>query len=570
MSFDLREIPFSRYGSYLCFRQYEGHHSTPDGFYLRAIHGDSNPAEALQLELLVGGKPAAFSTQGEPHCLRIEADKGEGFVEIVMPEPDVVRIRGRGAGLRLTNPCHSDFDNAIRRYEDRWQLNLYAAKTKLMLTSLDGAMVVDAPWEPKRSKHIVIDLLPEGSEKRFEAAIEEFRPEWNYRDYPMSFDKCLRQVDAEFRDWLKKTPRTPRSYSRTRELAAYLNWSSVAGARGHLTRPGMLMSKRHMTHLWSWDHCFNAIALSYHNFPAAWDQMMVVFDNQDPSGCLPDALNDRIPRWQYVKPPIHGWALRQIMNNAEEITSAHLREIYEPLSRWTNWWVNSRDDDGSGLPAYFHGNDSGWDNATIFDDGGPIEGPDLAAFLVLQMEVLADVAERIGRRREQKLWQMRAYEMLESLMETLWDGERFLAPRKFDGHVVEQGDCLLNFMPIILGELLPKDVRRKLISGLRQSGRFFTKHGMATESPKSPKYQSDGYWRGPIWAPSTMLLVDGLARSGQKGLAGEIARRFCKMCQAEGFAENFDAETGKGLRDLAYTWTSSVFLVLAHDYLLKK
>ena len=34
-----------------------------------------------------------------------------------------------------------------------------------------------------------------------------------------------------------------------------------------------------------------------------------------------------------------------------------------------------------------------------------------------------------------------------------------------------------------------------------------------------------------------------------------------------GMAENYDAITGDGLRDRAYTWTSSVFLILAHEYL---
>ena len=32
-----------------------------------------------------------------------------------------------------------------------------------------------------------------------------------------------------------------------------------------------------------------------------------------------------------------------------------------------------------------------------------------------------------------------------------------------------------------------------------------------------------------------------------------------------GFAENFDAKTGNGLRDPEYTWTASAFLVLAHE-----
>jgi hypothetical protein len=39
------------------------------------------------------------------------------------------------------------------------------------------------------------------------------------------------------------------------------------------------------------------------------------------------------------------------------------------------------------------------------------------------------------------------------------------------------------------------------------------------------------------------------------------------MAQQSGMHENFDAITGDGLRDPAYTWTSSVFLIFAHQLL---
>ena len=82
-------------------------------------------------------------------------------------------------------------------------------------------------------------------------------------------------------------------------------------------------------------------------------------------------------------------------------------------------------------------------------------------------------------------------------------------------------------------------------------------------SPSSPHYQADGYWRGPIWAPSTVLIEDGLRRAGHIDLADEISRRFRALCERSGFAENFDAQTGAGLRDRAYTWTASSYLILA-------
>jgi glycogen debranching enzyme len=67
-----------------------------------------------------------------------------------------------------------------------------------------------------------------------------------------------------------------------------------------------------------------------------------------------------------------------------------------------------------------------------------------------------------------------------------------------------------------------------------------------------------------------MIIVDGLAAAGEKQLAREVASRFCHMVTRSGMAENFDAITGLGLCDPAHTWTCSVFLVLAKEYLEDK
>ena len=78
---------------------------------------------------------------------------------------------------------------------------------------------------------------------------------------------------------------------------------------------------------------------------------------------------------------------------------------------------------------------------------------------------------------------------------------------------------LLSLMPLVLGDLLPAHIREKPVEVLKRD--FLTDNGLATEMPASPKYEPDGYWRGPIWAPTTYLLVDGLRRGGYAELAGE-------------------------------------------------
>ena len=135
-------------------------------------------------------------------------------------------------------------------------------------------------------------------------------------------------------------------------------------------------------------------------------------------------------------------------------------------------------------------------------------------------------------------------------------------------HKTVENDSLILYLPVLLGELLPKEVAGNLVKTL-ESEKFYTEHGFATEAPNSPHYVPDGYWRGPIWAPSSILILDGLAKLGKKDLVKEAAERFAEMASQSGFAENYDALTGEGLRDRAYTWTASVFLTIAHDYLEK-
>ena len=185
----------------------------------------------------------------------------------------------------------------------------------------------------------------------------------------------------------------------------------------------------------------------------------------------------------------------------------------------------------------------------------------------LDMDVLAEVAKKIGRPRDASRWIKRADSLLERLLSHSWKGESFVAPRSGDHKTAQGGDSLVLLMPILLGDRLPAEIRNKLLAGVAEDGRFLTKYGLATESVKSAKYEADGYWRGPIWAPSTLLIVDGVMSCGEKELAREIAARFCRMVAASGNAENFDALTGKPLRDPAYTWTSSVFQIMAHDLL---
>ncbi|HET7902801.1 MAG TPA: trehalase family glycosidase, partial [Candidatus Nanopelagicales bacterium] len=211
---------------------------------------------------------------------------------------------------------------------------------------------------------------------------------------------------------------------------------------------------------------------------------------------------------------------------------------------------------GRVLPYYQHGNDSGWDNATTFDGGGVVESPDLAAYLVLQLDALVDLGTELGRSVVR--WREERDRLLAALLDELWTPEGFTALRVGTGQRTS-ASSLLMLMPLVLGTRLPDHVRSVMARNLEA---HLTAFGAATEPPSSAAYDPDGYWRGPIWAPSTALLDFGLRESGHHALADQVGARFRSLCERSGFAENFDAVTGAGLRDRAYTWTAAVYLSL--------
>ena len=148
------------------------------------------------------------------------------------------------------------------------------------------------------------------------------------------------------------------------------------------------------------------------------------------------------------------------------------------------------------------------------------------------------------------------------MLDDLWNGRAFDTRGVVSG-IRRSSSSLLCAMPIVLGRRLPSEIVDALEERLKE---HLTDFGLATEPPDSPHYQPDGYWRGPIWAPATYLVVLGLRDAGRDELADIISSRFRAMCENAGYAENFDALTGQGLRDLAYTWTASGYLLLAEAH----
>ena len=569
LTFDVRSIPFSRRGSWLDLSPVVALHRTEADIHL--VSHTTGMHAVLALTARVHDRRSDSRLTGTAASLLWHDESGT--VEAVFETTDAVRFRGRGLGMRFA--------------EAATELTPFTG-TYLFIDPIDGAPVFTSYETGRRYRITAIEgeLAVEGAEAlgaaqrwvetrgdSWELVVEEFDTARAPYRADASFETVRDAVDGEFRTFLDAIApwRTPDAPAVT--AAVYVLWSATVAPAGFLGREGVLMSKHWMDKVWSWDHCFNALALAEGAPGLALDQFMLPFDHQTEVGALPDSVTHSEVLYNYVKPPIHGWALAGLRRTVpEEVLRPQLPEIYRRVAAWSGFWLDHRRVPGHPLPHYQHGNDSGWDNATAFDADRVIESPDLAAFLLIQLRVLRELATELGASSDRdsaatfaadaERWTSAAADVERGLA-TLWRADGYVAVAASGGREAKRRS-LLTLLPVILGESLDAGVSTTLADGIRS---HLTDHGVATEPIDSDDYESDGYWRGPIWAPSTVLVEDGLRRAGHVELADAVRERFLRLCEKSGFAENFDAVTGDGLRDRAYTWTASAYLLFARDSL---
>jgi glycogen debranching enzyme len=554
-SFDIREIPFSVRGSWLNLSPVVALHTHADGVHL-VSHRNGMHA-VLRCEPLTTGDvdwvadAATFTWRG-----------ADGAVAVTFDGLRTLRLRGEGLGLRLADAAGglTPFTGTYLftdPVDGSAVFTSYETGRRYRVAMLAGGLVVEGDEALGVADRAVV-LGVDG--EAWEATLEEIDSAAVPFVATRTFDEAVAANALTFTTYVDaiapwRSERTPAA-----ALAAYVLWSATVAPEGLATRESVLMSMHWMDKLWSWDHCFNALALAAGEPDAALDQFLAPFDHQDATGAIPDSVTHSEVLYNFVKPPIHGWALQRLRARASRaLTTAELTEIHDRLSRWSAFWLDRRRVPGHVLPYYQHGNDSGWDNSTTFDRDRVVEAPDLAAFLAIQLEVLADLSDELGLPSQQ--WRTQSDEVRAALLDELWTGKELVAVGARSG-VASTATSLLNLLPLVLGARLPAEVRDALGARVEQ---HLTAWGPATEPVDSAHYEDDGYWRGPIWAPSTALIENGLRASGFIELADTVSARFRALCEKSGFAENFDARTGVGLRDRAYTWTAAVYLLLAGE-----
>lgn len=379
MLLDIAQVPFSRFGRFLTLSVMEG------GLYLRSVKGgDLRPSLGRLCRIGFtgpGGQTVAPQLTLTPDRLLAEAAGGDA--EFVIGQGERLHLRGKGLGLRFDLEG-SRYDYAYRTPQGDPCLVAAYENTRLMPRMTAGTVGVSGDWRRDRADNVAMVFSGAGE---FEGTIDLFTA-LAPPPATQGFDQARAEVAGEFDDWLARTPKG--GVDAARRLAAYLLWANTVPAEGALTRPAIYMTKNHMINIWSWDNAFSALGVAEMDAALAFDQFGAIFDHQHASGLLPDFVNDRDVSFAFTKPPVHGWAiLRLVQAHPTFLTEDRRAALIPWLERQVGYWLTHARKDAHSLPAYFHGNDSGWDNASFFAEGGPVITPDLPSFLILACDCLA-------------------------------------------------------------------------------------------------------------------------------------------------------------------------------------
>ena len=526
------------------------------------------------------GEPVPFRYEANPTLLTLVTEQGRLFVWY--DGEDIIRFRSEdGLGLRffMTFNAHELF---VDRLDGSYEFG-FSGIGMFLMENLSGGMTHNNVWLAPKMQPDDTTVFWQPENGTVDGYIHYRNDTVERPALPLrSMEECVAELRADYEAWTEKYAVLPEKYAQVGRYAQYVIWCCHLPPKGLLPSHTIYMMRSGgLTRAMGWHQSYQAMAL-WRDPELCFDLLYSMFSMQDEYGMIPDGASDREIEYTSTKPPLQGFALSWILDHAgiENVPVTSLEKLYGPMCRWIGWWRSFRDTDHDGLVGYCHADESGFDDATIFTKGLPVETPDIAAYLVLCLEACGRIAARLGKTEESERHFADSRAMLDAMIKTFWNGEKFICLTDGDHEVVDcESICICQ--PIILGRRLPQEIIDRLADAIGDPARYFTPHGLATESMQSPYYDGGmgGFVLGMPICPVQLLLTLGLYTAGKK----ELAVRCAEIWLEEGLKNEAGPitvyrepvpvpEDGSGFEPVftgdklpggISTWGCAVFLILA-------
>ena len=566
--YNLPECPFGRRGSYFAFYAEPGSDVTygRSKMYLATVHGNAiltNRKKMYYIYPLYEGERVPYSVTNTPTELIMNTMYGQ--VRICIAEPRLILFRGdNNMGVRIQA---ADGTNIVAkpRGEKGWEV-LFPFLLGTVFNPLRGTLKADTKWDldTLRTRWAIFDFLPDENGV-FEGSLEEFSHAGYIRDHYPSYAEGLKEVHADWENFLNHIAPLPPDYEPLRESAAWALWSFFVEPYGYVKRPMLYMGKDFVAS--AWQFCHQALALNG-DMDLTMDLLNLSFDQQSETGQIPDFYDDGRGVFGQVRPPLQGWALKWLDRHGrlDEVKKEVLEDYYPKLAKWADWFLKYRDDDHDGIPQYEHGDECGMEDTSTFRLSNVMETPDLSADLVLLFEALGDLAKRLGKdESEVQEWYTKSTDLLNRMLETFWDGEKFISMVSGTHERVDRDYGILGYLPIVLGKRLPQEIIDKLAADLSVENDILSPYGFDKERMYARQLSTvaDEWVRGFIYPANNLLLISGLYDAGKTELAQKVAKRFCdEMVRTYGMGTRINAFAGGFPSEWSY-WNGGIFIALS-------
>jgi putative isomerase len=402
-------------------------------------------------------------------------------------------------------------------------------------------------WETLSSDRICGRTHP-GPDGRFTLVMEEFPYAGIVRDSYPKYAEAKASMQAQWESFYSKMPKFKEPFEEKRFEVEYTLWSYLCEPYGAAKYTLIQMFAGIMAS--QWQLCQNAVALQ-ENFDVALDLLLAPLDRASEEGQLADSYDDFAVETQMIKPPIHGWAIKQIMKHHDllkECPKDKLEMLYKGVGAWGDWFMNYKDDDGDGLPTLEHGDECGLDDSTLFLEHMQVTSPDLAAYLVILFEAVGDLAKLLNKpEAETQAWYDKSAGLLKRMIDKLWDGEHFVGLVPGTDEKLYSGS-IVHYIPAILGNRLPKNIIDKMVDDLTDTEKFLSPYGLASEDMTSDYYYPNGMsiGRGVVVPPAMIYICTGLWETHRREDARLITENYLNGLIKTGFPFLINPKVGFG------------------------
>ncbi len=399
----------------------------------------------------------------------------------------------------------------------------------------------------------------------FTLAMEEFVYDGVVRDEYPTYTQAKASMASDWEAFIRAMPSFCAPLEAARVGCEYTLWSYLVAPTGRLRYPEIQMFAGIMAS--QWQLCQNAVALQEH-IGLAVDLLLSPLDRACETGQLADTFDDASCETMMVKPPIHGWAILQILshhNLLAEVPREKVEWLYRGVGAWGDWFMTCRDEDGDGLPSLFHADETGLDDASMFTRHNVLSTPDVAAYLVLLFEAVGDLGKALGKpETETAAWYEKSEATLRRLISRLWDGEHFIALVPGTDEKVFSGS-LVHYVPAILGRRLPQAILDKMADDLSAPGHYLSQWGLAAEDMTSDRFCLDrmSIGRGRIVPPQSLYICTGLWETHRRDVARTIAENYCKGLRDSGFTFLINPMDGSGSGHFGGSWPRCAYTILS-------